>query len=176
MDVGTGDFVADRAWTESEPPFGEIERDDLIEGVRLRRLVTHEDHRGGLTVLNSTHYDPDFSAVHVYLVEALPGSVRAWVYHKYQSDCLAFSKGRFQVALYDIRPDSPTLGRLNVFEFGAHNQMQLVIPAFVAHGVKNIGTESSVFVNMPTRAYDPAAPDKWRITDEARAGIPFSFD
>jgi dTDP-4-dehydrorhamnose 3,5-epimerase len=44
----------------------------------------------------------------------------------------------------------------------------------VVHGVQNRGSENAYFINMPTRAYDPAAPDKSRLPAN-HPGIPYVF-
>ena len=104
----------------------------------------------------------------------MPGSCRAWIYHRRQFDRLAIVNGRFEVVLYDIRPGSPTKGRLNVFVLGDERPALLRIPPFVIHGVRNVGADSATFVNLPTRAYDPHDPDKCRLNaDDPR--IPYRF-
>lgn len=174
MTAGLDDFRADTPWQEAEPTLSEVRIADQIDGVVMRRLTTHADGRGDLTVLLSAHYVPETSTPHVYLVTAAPGSIRAWVYHERQADRLAFTNGDIRVVLFDLRPDSPTHGRLNVIDVGAANRLQLTIPAFVVHAVQNIGTGPAHFVNMPTRAYDPANPDKARLPQD-HPGIPYSF-
>jgi len=112
--------------------------------------------------------------VHVYQVTASADSIRAWVMHRRQDDRLAFLNGRFRIALYDLRPGSSTAGLLNVFVLGSEQPAVLRIPARVIHGVQNLG-ETATFVNMPTKAYDPGDPDKWRLpSDDPR--VPFRFD
>jgi dTDP-4-dehydrorhamnose 3,5-epimerase len=124
----------------------------------------------------STQY-ADFNPLppHVYAVTAAPGSVRAWVFHKRQSDRLAFTNGALRVVLYDLREHSPTFGRLNVLDVGAENKLQLTIPPFVVHGVQNRGAGAATFINMPTRAYDPSYPDKSRLPYD-HPGIPYRFE
>lgn len=123
----------------------------------------------------SDRFGQDQQTPHVYMVTAAAQSVRAWVYHKRQSDRLAFTKGRIRIVLYDLRPQSPTYGALNVIEAGADNMLQLTIPPFVVHAVQNPTDEDTVFVNMPTRAYDPAWPDKSRLPKD-HPGIPYRFE
>jgi dTDP-4-dehydrorhamnose 3,5-epimerase len=147
---------------------------ELIAGVTLTSLSAGRDGRGELNELLTTRDGPVDPILHVYQVTAQPGSVRAWVFHSRQDDQLAFTAGEFRVALYDIRPDSPTRGLLNLFDLGAARRALLRIPAFVAHGVQNRGAAPASFVNMPTRAYDPRDPDKWRVAaDDPR--IPYRF-
>lgn len=174
MSLTLSDFRDDTPWHEVEPTHEEIAIPDQIDGVVLRRLTTNGDDRGDLTVLLSSHYVPDAATPHVYMVTAAPGSIRAWVYHKRQSDRLAFTNGRMREVLYDLRPESPTFRKLNVIDAGTANRIQLTIPPLVVHAVQNLGDEAALFVNMPTRAYDPGNPDKSRLPKD-HPGIPYSF-
>ena len=146
-----------------------------IHGVVTRALAAHADRRGSLCELLTTRDGPIEPIVHVYQVTAEAGSVRAWVYHRRQTDRLAFTQGRFRIVLCDIRPDSPTRNMLNVFVLGRERPTLLCIPPYVIHGVQNIGREAAAFVNMPTMPYRPDEPDKCRL-DPGDRRIPFSFD
>ena len=50
----------------------------------------------------------------------------------------------------------------------------LKIPPGVWHADENWGEDEALIVNFPTRAYDPAAPDKYRI-DPHSGVIPFDW-
>lgn len=166
------DFVQDRPWQEDPAP---APLPALIDGVQIQPLTVHSDKRGALVVLMTQLHDREDEIVHAYRVTATPGSIRAWVYHEHQSDRLTYTEGQFRVVLYDIRPDSPTRGQMQVIHAGEDNPLRLTIPAFVAHGVMNEGAREASFVNLPTRAYDPANPDKRRMPyPDAR--IPYRFE
>jgi dTDP-4-dehydrorhamnose 3,5-epimerase len=173
--IAIDDFKDDSPWDDSTGALAELVIPDQIDGVRLNRLVTNSDGRGNLTVLGSDVYCPGFSSPHVYVVTASAGSVRAWVIHKRQSDRLAYTAGSLTVALFDIRPESPTYGQLNVLDVGANNPVLLTIPPLVVHGVVNRGDSDVQFINMPTRAYDSGHPDKSRLP-YGHPGIPYSFE
>jgi dTDP-4-dehydrorhamnose 3,5-epimerase len=171
------DFVPDRplppAHAAPEPDAPDVP--GAIVGVSATPLVANSDERGWLFELLTTRDGGVEPIVHIYQVFAVPGSIRAWIYHRHQFDRLAFTQGQFEVALYDIRPDSPTANRVNFFAVGAAQPCLIRIPPFVVHGVRNAGPEESAFVNMPTKAYDRNAPDKARILfDDSR--VPFVFD
>jgi dTDP-4-dehydrorhamnose 3,5-epimerase len=142
----------------------------IIDGVVLERLAPNADDRGALVELLTTRDEPIEPIVHVYQVIAAPGSLRGWVYHKFQSDRLHFTLGDFEIQLFDIRPGSPTHGEHMVLRLGAARPCRLTIPAFVAHSVRNLGDTAAAFVNIPTRAYDPANPDKFRYDGDADLG------
>lgn len=169
------DFVDDRPFRQEPRPAMQA-GGVAIDGVRLTPLVGNPDDRGELFVLLTVaDVDLELGPVqHVYSVTAEPGSIRAWVFHKRQHDRLAYFQGDFRVVLYDIRAESPTFGRLQVLDVGADNPVRLVIPPFVVHGVQNRGSGPSSFVNMPTRPYDPANPDKSRLPWD-HPGIPYDF-
>jgi dTDP-4-dehydrorhamnose 3,5-epimerase len=169
------DFTDDKPWVPTGTEFEELRIPDQIAGVELRRLTAMTDGRGDLTVLMSDRFGEGWRTPHVYLVTAAARSVRAWVYHKRQSDRLAYTMGRFRVVLYDLRRDSATYRQLNVLEVGAENCVLLTIPPFVVHGVQNLEDEAAQFTNMPTRAYDPAFPDKSRVPAD-HPGIPYRFE
>lgn len=169
------DFTDDKPWQPAQPEFAEVTIDNQIAGVEMRRLTTNADGRGDLTVLMSDRFGERYRTPHVYLVTAAARSIRAWVYHKRQSDRLAYTTGRLRVVLYDLRKDSATYGVLNVIDVGAANKVWLTIPPFVVHAVQNLGDEDTQFVNMPTQAYDPANPDKSRVAVD-HPGIPYRFE
>lgn len=173
--LGLKDFIDDPAWNPEQTPFSEVTIKDQIDGLRMQRLVTNSDHRGDLTVLMSDLYDETHQTPHVYLVTAAPKSIRAWVYHKRQHDRLAYLHGDFRVVLFDLRKDSPTYGVLNVLNVGVKNKILLKIPPYVVHGVQNRGDQDALFINLPTRAYDPSFPDKSRVAME-NSDIPYTFD
>ena len=167
------DFVADKPL----PRIGQggSVQASPIDGVSITPLQVNSDGRGALSELLTVRDGPIEPIVHIYQVTALAGSIRAWVYHTHQTDRLAFGNGQFEIALYDIRPGSPSINRLVVFRLGREQPALLRIPPRVVHGVCNVGKDASTFVNMPTRAYDHRAPDKRRLSyDDPR--IPYRFN
>ena len=95
--------------------------------------------------------------------------------HEKQDDRIFISRGVFRWVLFDNRPDSLTYKLLNDFTFSERNRAILVIPRGVFHAVQNIGTSEAIFINMPTRPYDHADPDKYRLPLDNDV-IPFRFD
>ena len=166
-------FEPDSPWSPDQSATAKAQS-SAIEGVSVRRLVPHHDTRGYLTELLTTRDNAPEPIVHVYQVHAEPGSIRGWVYHRWQDDRLSYTEGRFRLALYDLREDSPSFRQLVVLDLGRDNPAHVTIPRLVAHALKNTGPTRASFVNMPTRAYDPAKPDKARLPyPDPR--IPFEF-
>lgn len=137
-----------------------------IEGVEFRPAATHADERGSLTeIFRADWSSPAAPVEHVYEVVVRPGAFRGagWTVHLDQDDRLFFSNGAAKVAMYDARRGSATEGVVDVRFLGAHARGILVIPAGVYHTVKNVGATELTFVNLPTRPYDHANPDKFRL-------------
>jgi dTDP-4-dehydrorhamnose 3,5-epimerase len=147
---------------------------DPIAGCTAVRLAENGDQRGTLIELMTTRDGPIEPLVHINQVDAGPRSLRGWIYHRLQSDRLCFTSGRFKVVLYDLRADSPTSGKFNELIVGRENKVLLTIPPLVVHGVQNLEDMTSTFLNMPTRAYDHADPDKYRLPGDSPL-IAYSF-
>jgi dTDP-4-dehydrorhamnose 3,5-epimerase len=147
-----------------------------LAGVLTRRLRTQADERGEVTELLSAAWpeSADGPPPHVYLATLEPGIVKGWIVHQLQSDRTVTISGRIRWVLYDGRPDSPTRGRLQIVTVTERNRMLLVVPSGVWHAAENVGDATASFLNMPTRAYDHAHPDKFRLPLDT-AEIPFRF-
>jgi len=147
----------------------------VIHGVEIKRLVTHVDERGSLTELIRCD-DPFFEKFgQCYVSVSWPGVIRAWHWHKKQTDYFVCIRGMIKVPLFDLRPDSPTYRELNEFFLGDDNRIVLKIPPGVAHGFKNIGTEPCYLLNFPTEPYNPDDPDEYRLPYDTPE-IPYSWD
>ncbi|MDZ4405782.1 hypothetical protein [Prosthecobacter sp.] len=147
----------------------------LIDGVKVRHAVTHPDDRGDLCELYSAAWGfDDEPMVYSYFASVRPGKTKGWVKHLLQTDRLFFALGSFRVVLFDDRPDSLTYQQLNILNFSDRKRGLVRIPAGVFHAVQNVGHDDAHFVNTPTRAYNHAQPDKYRLPLDTHL-IPFNF-
>ncbi len=146
----------------------------LIHGAHAKPLKRIPDERGLLMeILRSD--DPLFKTFgQVYLTMAYPGVVKAWHFHKKQTDHFCVVKGMAKVVLYDGRKDSPTRGVVNEFFPGDLNPLLIVIPPLVMHGYKAIGTEPTLLINIPTELYDYKEPDEHRVPPHTKK-IPYDW-
>jgi dTDP-4-dehydrorhamnose 3,5-epimerase len=144
--------------------------DDLIAGVQVAPVALWPDDRGhfmevlrvgcGLPAL----FPPQSTQVSATLTR--PGVVKAFHYHLRQHDCWSVVSGMLQVALVDLRRDSPTAGRRNTLYIGELRPWQVLIPPGVAHGYKVISADPAVLVYVTSRFYDPS--DECRIPYDDR--------
>ncbi len=135
----------------------------MIEGVKVKKLKMIPDERGRLMEMLRADDDIFIRFGQVYMTTAYPGVVKAWHYHKRQTDNLVAVKGMMKVVLYDSREGSPTFKEINEFFMGEHNPILVQIPAGVFHGFKCIGGEEGIVINCPTEVYDPKDPDEYRL-------------
>lgn len=147
----------------------------MIDGVKMKKLRVIPDERGRLTEMLRSDDDLFIKFGQCYMTTTYPGVVKAWHFHKIQTDNFVVITGMFKVALYDARDGSPTKGEVNEFFLGDHNQQLLQIPPGVYHGWKCISEREGVVVNVSTETYNYDDPDEYRLpfdTDE----IPYDWD
>lgn len=136
----------------------------MIDGVKVKELIVHEDDRGFLMeMLRST--DPEFQKFgQVYITMVKPGVAKAWHYHKLQTDHFVCVGGVAKIVLHDTREGSPTFGETNEFVVGWDvGQKLIVIPTDVYHGFTAVGDEPALIVNIPTEVYNNNDPDEYRL-------------
>jgi len=146
----------------------------MIEGVRLKELKPIPDERGRVMEILRADDEGFERFGQVYMTTAYPGVVKAWHYHKLQTDNMAVIKGMMKVVLYDAREDSPTCGEVNEFFLGEHNFKLIQIPKMVYHGFKCIGQEEAIVINVPTQPYNREDPDEYRM-DPYENKIPYDW-
>lgn len=137
---------------------------DLIEGVRVEPIALWPDDRGYFLEVQrfGRGLAAEFPAQTTQASAALnyPGTVKAFHYHLYQTDCWTPAMGMLQVALVDLRTGSGTFGLRNTLYVGLLRPWQILIPPGVGHGYKVIGESPAMLVYFTDRFYDP--------TDEGR--------
>lgn len=152
-----------------EPGIGKVIRTadsaDLIEGVRVQPYDLWPDDRGYfLEVIRmqqglAASFAPETTQVSAAL--SYPGTIKAFHFHQHQTDLWVPMSGAFQVALVDLRPESPTFALKNTLYVGALRPWQLLIPPGVGHGYKVVGENSGVLVYVTNQLYNPR--DEGRI-------------
>jgi dTDP-4-dehydrorhamnose 3,5-epimerase len=137
----------------------------LIAGVKCAPIAVWPDDRGYFLEVQRIGHGlaSDFqpATTQVSAARNYPGIVKAFHFHRFQTDCWTPAAGMLQVVLADLRPESPTYGRRNTLYVGQLRPWQILIPPGIAHGYKVIGTEASMLIYATDRFYDPA--DEGRI-------------
>ncbi|MCB9062433.1 MAG: dTDP-4-dehydrorhamnose 3,5-epimerase family protein [Halobacteriovoraceae bacterium] len=129
----------------------------MIEGVQFKELVTHTDKRGFFREIIRQTDDPFFNVPfgqwsHSFIYD---GVIKAWHYHKIQTDYFYVVSGVLRVGLCDLREDSPTFKQVMDFQMGDFQKASCVkIPPGIAHGVKCIQGPCNLLYMM-SHIYNP---------------------
>ncbi len=144
---------------------------DLIHGVRIKPVRLWPDDRGYFLEVSRMgeglvrRFPPGSTQVSAAL--SYPGTIKAFHYHKVQTDLWVPCQGMFQVALVDLREGSSTFGCRNTLYVGTLRPWRILIPPGVAHGYKVIGESTAMLVYLTDRHYDPS--DEGRLPHDAPA-------
>ena len=138
---------------------------ELIDGIRIQPLALDPDDRGYFLELArfGQALTAAFPAASTQVSAALtvPGAIKAFHFHRHQTDLWAVPTGMLQVALVDLRPESPTFGHRNTIYTGHLRPWQILIPPGVGHGYKVISQDPALLVYLTDRFYNPE--DEGRI-------------
>jgi dTDP-4-dehydrorhamnose 3,5-epimerase len=138
---------------------------NLIAGVVCAPVAIWPDDRGYFMEVQrigeglATHFPKETTQISAAL--NYPGIIKAFHFHRHQTDCWTPAMGMFQVVLIDFRPESSTFGRCNTLYVGNLRPWQILIPPGVAHGYKVVGVSPSMLIYATDRFYNPA--DEGRI-------------
>ena len=146
----------------------------MIEGVKTKKLKVVPDERGRLMEILRRDDDIFEQFGQVYMTTAFPGVVKAWHYHKKQTDNFTCIRGKMLLGLYDARKDSPTFGTVEEYTISIESPLLVQIPPDVYHGFKCIGDEEAIVINTVTEPYNPDDPDEYRV-DAYDNDIPFDW-
>ncbi|MCK4417756.1 MAG: dTDP-4-dehydrorhamnose 3,5-epimerase family protein [Candidatus Latescibacteria bacterium] len=135
----------------------------MIEGVKVKKLKVIPDERGRLMEILRSDDEIFQKFGQVYMTTTYPGVIKAWHYHKVQTDNIVVLKGMLKLALYDPREGSSTQGKVDEFFIGEHNPLLIQIPPQVYHGWKCISQQEAIVVNCPTERYNYKEPDEYRL-------------
>jgi dTDP-4-dehydrorhamnose 3,5-epimerase len=145
----------------------------LIDGVEIESSALWPDDRGyfqelfrmGRGAMRS--FTP--TSTQVSAAMSYPGIIKAFHFHWRQTDVWAPLTGTFQIALVDLRPESPTFGRKNTIYVGEHRPWRILIPPGVGHGYKVVSPTAGILVYATDRFYDPSDEGRIPYDDSAVA-------
>jgi dTDP-4-dehydrorhamnose 3,5-epimerase len=132
---------------------------DFISGVKAKAYPLWPDDRGYflevIRMKQGLAQDFPVETTQVSAALSYPGTIKAFHYHRHQTDLWVPASGMFQVALVDFRENSPTFGVKNTMYLGTLRPWQVLIPPGVGHGYKVIGRDPGFLVYVTSRLYDP---------------------
>ena len=127
-----------------------------IDGVIVRELTVHLDGRGDVTELWSAPWiEQGFvRAEHAYQSATDFGVVKCWHLHEVHTDQFTVTRGKLQVALVDLREESPTFRHVNSVFLGSLAPRLMKIPPRIMHGWKALTEPEVLVVNFQSHVYD----------------------
>lgn len=146
------------------PTTSAVVKPPRIDGVKVKTLRVINDDRGWLMeILRSDESDLFTKFGQVYVSATYPGVVKAWHYHRQQTDNFVCLTGMVKLVLVDTRDGSSTNGAINEFFLGTENRILVQVPALVYHGWKCISPELATVINIPNEPYRYDEPDEYRL-------------
>ena len=146
----------------------------MIKGVEIKKLKFIKDGRGRLAEILRSDEKFFEKFGQIYVTTALPGVVKAWHYHKKQSDHFFCIFGKMRIGLYDSRQNSPSYKQTQEIIMTFEEPVLLKIPPLVYHGFKCISKDEAAVINIPTALYNYKEPDEHRV-DPYDNDIPFDW-
>jgi dTDP-4-dehydrorhamnose 3,5-epimerase len=149
-----------------------------IDGVALRRLTMHHDHRGCFTEVFQRSWGTCITPVQWSVVQSRARVFRGVHLHRRHDEYFSVLQGRATVGLRDIRPWSPTRDRWVMYELSGADLACVTFPLGVLHGW--YFHEDTLHLQAVSEAYidygkddnwgcvwsDPALEIPWPITEE----------
>ncbi len=106
----------------------------LPQGVLVRQLTSHGDHRGSVTEIFRQEWNTGIEPIQWNCVHSQPNVLRGVHVHHIHQDYLFLAQGRMLLGLYDLREDSPSYNVSSFIELRGENAQTVTIPTGVAHG------------------------------------------
>jgi dTDP-4-dehydrorhamnose 3,5-epimerase len=128
-----------------------------IDGVLVRELKVNLDGRGDVTELWSNPWTAEgfLPIQHIYQSATDFGIIKCWHLHELHTDQFTVTRGKLQVALVDLREDTPTFGHVNCIFLGSLKPRLLKIPPMIMHGWKALSQPEVLVINLQTHVYAP---------------------
>ncbi len=125
-----------------------------IDGVQISELPRFNDDGGSITELGrfangALEGSDGFQIAQINYSDMEPNVIKAFHLHRRQTDVWYVPpRDKLLLVLHDCREDSPTAGKTMRIILGDGNQRLVLIPPGVAHGARNIGTQTGQIIYM----------------------------
>jgi dTDP-4-dehydrorhamnose 3,5-epimerase len=140
---------------------------DLPDGVRLLPLEKHGDDRGWISEVFRRDRVPGQDPCQWNVTVSQPNVLRGLHVHARHRDYLVVVQGRLNVALFDIRPESPTYRSGAIISLSSEDLSALCVPVGVLHGFYSPGP--AVYIYGIDAYFDPRDEMGCHWTDPALA-------
>lgn len=105
-----------------------------LASVKFTRFTPHADERGVFAEVYRASWPTDIEPIQWNIVSSRANVLRGVHVHAAHSDYLMCVAGEMLLVLKDVRPDSPTCGRIETHTLSEDDPRAITIPPGVAHG------------------------------------------
>jgi dTDP-4-dehydrorhamnose 3,5-epimerase len=137
-----------------------------MNGIKIFELNRIVDERGSFTEIMRNDWTELFGDEKIKqsnLSVSYPGMIRAWHRHERgQIDYYVVIKGTVKISVYDNDKQSKTFGNLTEIISSSEKLQVVRVPGHYWHGIKTLGTETSMLVYFINNLYDYENPDEER--------------
>lgn len=145
-----------------------------IEGIKQQELRQINDDRGAVLHMIRQDSEDFIGFGECYFSEINYGKVKAWKYHKEQTQTLVVPVGTIRMVIYDDRAESKTKGALQVLELGRpENYFRIQIPPKLWYGFEGLSRTPALIVNCADKPHDPFESKVIAFDD---ANIPYAWN
>ena len=145
-----------------------------IKGVNLKYFKVLPDERGWPMEIMRCDDEIFDKFGQVYLTTVYPGVVKAWHYHKVQTDNFTCVHGMMKIGLFDGRKESETRDNVMGLFIGEKNPVLITVPPGIYHWFKAIGTATAYFLSIPNHPCNYQSPDQYRLPPDS-LDIPYDW-
>ncbi|TQE83112.1 dTDP-4-dehydrorhamnose 3,5-epimerase family protein [Leptospira noguchii] len=145
----------------------------LLEGVVITSLKEIFDPKGSVLHMIRAD-DPEYNGFgECYFSEINPGFVKAWKFHKKQTQNFTVPFGKIRLILFDSRENSKTKGKIQEIILGRpENYQRVTIPPQIWYGFTCISKEKAFIANFTDVPHDPTESER---LPEHNSFIPFTW-
>ncbi len=147
--------------------------DTKIQGAQLIKLKRYDDARGfSFEGYRASWISPGRRWVQCNVSHSSAGVVRGLHFHRKQTDYWVMVEGRLQVALIDLRKESPTHRVALCLDLDSADPHALIIPPGVLHGYRAVSDATMMYL----LDYEYDATDENSVRwDDSTLGLPESW-
>ncbi len=130
----------------------------ITKNVTVTPKQWHADGRGKL-IVTATKDQLEFGQA--YTTTVYPGIIKAWHYHKYQTDSMLLLRGTVRFGVITAPNLDHAVVELDLV-VNDYEPMLITIPPGLYHGFANVGDEEAYILNLPDKVYNTSDPDEVR--------------
>lgn len=128
----------------------------MIQGLEISPLKVFADNRGKVMKMIDVKAPLFEKFGEIYFSFVNPGVIKGWKKHLRAVQLFAVPIGAIKFVVYDDRPDSPTLGRIEEVEIGESDYRLIKMPPGVWYSWQAAGSFPAMIASLTSEPHEPA--------------------